>query len=91
MDEKLGVQAKTNAIDNFKYGFDDVFIDKLVDRMDQNQDIFNKIMDDKTFAAVVKDYLLKRVKWGQRKWGQNYFLRGNSGDTVLNYSLFCST
>ncbi len=61
MDEKLGVQAKTNTIDNFKYGFEDVFISKLVDRMDQNQDIFNKIMDDKTFAAVVKDYLLKKV------------------------------
>jgi len=61
MDEKLGVQAKTNTIDNFKYGFEDVFISKLVDRMDQNQDIFNKIMDDKAFAAVVKDYLLKRV------------------------------
>jgi type I restriction enzyme R subunit len=61
MDEKLGVQAKTNTIDNFKYGFEDVFISKLVDRMDQNQDIFNKIMDDKAFAVVVKDYLLKRV------------------------------
>ncbi|OGX39611.1 MAG: hypothetical protein A3D87_01480, partial [Omnitrophica WOR_2 bacterium RIFCSPHIGHO2_02_FULL_50_17] len=61
MDEKLGVQAKTNTIDNFKYGFEDVFIAKLVDRMDQNQDIFNKIMDDKAFAGVVKDYLLKKV------------------------------
>jgi len=61
MDEKLGVQAKTNTIDNFKYGFEDVFIAKLVDRMDQNQDIFNKIMDDKAFAAVVKEYLLKKV------------------------------
>ncbi|MBU4343038.1 MAG: S24/S26 family peptidase, partial [Candidatus Omnitrophica bacterium] len=61
MDEKLGVQAKTNTIDNFKYGFEDVFIAKLVDRMDQNQDIFNKIMDDKAFASVVKDYLLKKV------------------------------
>ncbi len=61
MDEKLCVQAKTNTIDNFRYGFEDVFISKLVDRMDQNQDIFNKIMDDKIFAAVVKDYLLKKV------------------------------
>jgi len=34
MDERLGVQAKTNTIDNFKYGFEDVFIAKLVDRMD---------------------------------------------------------
>jgi len=61
MDEKLSIQAKNNSLDNFKYGFEDVFIAKLVDRMDQNQEIFNKIMDDKTFAGVVKDYLLKKV------------------------------
>ena len=61
LDNKLGVQAKSNTIDNFKYGFEDVFISKLVERIDQNQDIFNKIMEDTTFAGVVKDYLLKRV------------------------------
>lgn len=61
LDDKLGVQAKSNTMDNFKYGFEDVFISKLVERMDQNQDIFNKIMEDKTFAGVVKDYLLRRV------------------------------
>jgi len=60
-DEKLGVQAKSNTIDNFKFGFEDVFIAKLIDRMDQNQDIFNKIMDDKAFSSVVKDYLIKKV------------------------------
>ncbi len=61
LDEKLGLQAQTNTIDNFKYGFEEVFVDKMVERMDQNQDIFNKIMDDKAFAGVVKDYLLKKV------------------------------
>ncbi len=61
LDEKLGVQAKSNTIDNFKYGFEDIFLNKLVDRMDQNQDIFNKIMEDKPFAKVVKDYLIRRV------------------------------
>src|SRR3990167_3435666 len=61
MDEKLGMQARNNSMENFKYGFDDVFMDKLVERMDQNQDIFNKITDDKAFASVVKDYLLKKV------------------------------
>ncbi len=61
LDERLGMQAQSNSIDNFKYGFDDVFMDKLVERMDQNQDIFNKITGDKAFSAVVKDYLLKRV------------------------------
>ena len=61
MDEKLGLQAKNNTIETFKYGFEDIFIAKLVDRMDQNQDIFNKIMDDKAFSSIVKDYLIKRV------------------------------
>ncbi|MBF0387997.1 MAG: DEAD/DEAH box helicase family protein [Candidatus Omnitrophica bacterium] len=61
LDEKLGLQARSNNIDNFKYGFEDAFMDKLVERMEQNQDIFNKITDDKAFASVVKDYLLKRV------------------------------
>ena len=60
-DEKLGTQAKINTIENFKFGFEDVFIAKLIDRMDQNKDIFNKIMDDKAFSAVVKDYLIKKV------------------------------
>jgi len=59
--EKLEAQARTNTIENFKFGFEDVFIAKLIDRMDQNQDIFNKIMDDKAFSSVVKDYLIKKV------------------------------
>ena len=29
--------------------------------MDQNQDIFKKIMDDDKFAKVVKDWMLKKV------------------------------
>lgn len=61
LDEKLGVQARTNSIENFKYGFDDVFLEKLIGRMEQNQDIFSKMMDDKEFGGLVKDYMLKRV------------------------------
>ena len=61
LDQKLSMQAQSNTIENFKYGFEDAFINKLIDRMDQNQDIFNKIMEDKTFSAVVKDYLVKKV------------------------------
>ncbi|MBI2968415.1 MAG: hypothetical protein HYY40_11480, partial [Bacteroidetes bacterium] len=54
-------QAKNNAIENFKFGFEDVFLTKLIDRMEQNQDIFGKIMDDADFATVVKTYMLKKV------------------------------
>ncbi|PKL90764.1 MAG: restriction endonuclease subunit R [Candidatus Goldiibacteriota bacterium HGW-Goldbacteria-1] len=60
-DDKLGIQAKNNPIENFKFGFEDIFMNKVIERMDQNQDIFNKIMDDKQFAEVLKAYMLRRV------------------------------
>ena len=60
-DAKLSEQAKNNSMANFKFGFDDVFMDKLISRMDQNQDIFGKMMDDKAFGGLVKDYMLKKV------------------------------
>jgi type I restriction enzyme R subunit len=61
LDVKLGEQAKNNTIDNFKFGFEDLFFDKLIGRMEQNQDIFAKMMDDKEFGGVVKNYMLKKV------------------------------
>lgn len=60
-DQKLSEQAKNNSMANFKFGFEDVFMDKLIGRMDQNQDIFSKMMDDKDFGNLVKDYMLKKV------------------------------
>ncbi len=60
-DSKLGEQARSNSMANFKFGFDDVFMDKFIGRMDQNQDIFNKVMDDQTFGDIVKTYMLKKV------------------------------
>jgi type I restriction enzyme R subunit len=60
-DEKLSEQAKNNSMANFKFGFDDVFMDKLIGRMDQNQDIFTKMMDDKEFGNLVREYMLKKV------------------------------
>ncbi|KAB2810008.1 type I restriction endonuclease subunit R [Phaeocystidibacter luteus] len=60
-DARLTQQAQNNSMDNFKFGFDDVFMDKLIARMDQNQDIFSKMMDDKDFGGLVKDYLLNKV------------------------------
>jgi type I restriction enzyme R subunit len=61
LDAKLGEQAKNNTIDNFKFGFEDLFFDKLIGRMEQNQDIFAKMMDDKEFGEVVKNYMLNKV------------------------------
>jgi type I restriction enzyme R subunit len=60
-DEKLAEQARSNSISNFKFGFDDIFMDKLISRMEQNQDLFGKMMDDKEFGDLVKAYMLKKV------------------------------
>ena len=54
-------QAKNNPIENFKFGFDDIFMDALISRMEQNQDIFGKMMDDKEFGGLVKGCMLKKV------------------------------
>ncbi|KVV16411.1 type I restriction endonuclease subunit R [Flavobacterium sp. TAB 87] len=60
-DKSLSLQAKSNTIDNFKFGFDDKYLDKSIERMEQNQDIFAKMMNDKEFGAAVKSYMLKEV------------------------------
>ncbi len=60
-DEKLKVQAKANKIDTFKYAFEDMFLNKLIHRMDQNQDIFDKIIENKSFGNLVKELMLKKV------------------------------
>ena len=60
-DSNLQEQAKNNPIENFKFGFEDMFMDKLIGRMEQNQDIFAKMMDDKEFGGLVRNYMLKKV------------------------------
>ena len=60
-DEKLQTQAKANKIDTFKYAFEDMFLNKLIERMDQNQDIFDKIIENKSFGNLVKELMLKKV------------------------------
>jgi type I restriction enzyme R subunit len=60
-DETLKVQAKVNKMDTFKYAFEDMFIEKLIGRMDQNQEIFERVLEDDDFGKVVKDLMLRRI------------------------------
>ncbi len=60
-DEKLQTQAKVNKIDTFKYAFEEMFIDKLIERMDQNQEIFEKILENQSFGNLVKELMMKKV------------------------------
>ena len=60
-DEILAKQAQSNTKENFKYGFEDKFMDAVIDRIEQNQELFAKLMDDHKMATIVKEMLLDRV------------------------------
>ena len=60
-DEDLKKRVLNNPIDNFKYAFVEVFINKMIERMDSNQEIFDKIMENTEFKNDVKDWLTKKI------------------------------
>jgi type I restriction enzyme R subunit len=60
-DKTLAEQAVRNTQENFRYGFEEVFLDKLIGRMDANEEMFTKLMDDERFARDVKEFLLRKV------------------------------
>ena len=60
-DEHLVDQVRANPIENFRLVFNDTFIKSIVGRMDDNEDIFRKILDDDAFQAVVMNHYLRRV------------------------------
>lgn len=59
--EELKLRAQSNPLENFKYAFDEVFVQTLIDRMDSNEDLFEKIMENSDFKRVVEDWLTKKV------------------------------
>jgi type I restriction enzyme R subunit len=61
LDEDLKKRALNNPHGNFKYAFEDVFINKLIERMDSNQEIFEKIMGNPDFSIDVKEWLSKKI------------------------------
>ena len=60
-DETLKQQAQNNDINNFKYGFEEMFVGKLIERMEDNQKIFDKVMISSEFKMTVQDWLLKKL------------------------------
>ena len=60
-DEDLGTQARANTIENFKYPFEDAYKDKVIDRMDQNQEMFNNLMEEGEFSTLVFNAIMKEV------------------------------
>lgn len=60
-DANLGAQARVNKIDTFQYAFDDKFLDSLINRMDQNRDVFEKIVSDELFGGIVREAIIKNL------------------------------
>ncbi|MDD4804889.1 MAG: type I restriction endonuclease [Candidatus Pacebacteria bacterium] len=61
-------KAKINSIDDFKLAYNKEFLNIVIDRMDQNQIFFTKILDDPQFQKAIMDYMLpetyKKLKSG---------------------------
>jgi type I restriction enzyme R subunit len=60
-DEELRQAATANTLDNFRYVFVKALEGLFIDRMEQNEEIFAKYMNDADFRKVVSEHLLKQV------------------------------
>jgi type I restriction enzyme R subunit len=70
-DSSLQQAALVNSIDNFKFVFDKALEGLFIDRMDQNQEIFTRYMNDKQFQDIVAATLLRQVYKQIRERSQN--------------------
>lgn len=59
--EELKTRALNNPIENFKYAFEEVFVQTLIDRMKDNEEIFDRIMSDEDFKTDVKGLLTQKI------------------------------
>ncbi len=60
-DPKLRQAAKANSMENFGYVFRKALEKLFIDRMEQNEDITAKFMNEKEFKKVIGKALLERV------------------------------
>jgi type I restriction enzyme R subunit len=68
-DPKVAAQARNNTLDNFRLVFDRKFLGTVVSRMDDNEAIFKRILDDPEFQAALIDLYATRVYRRARKAG----------------------
>lgn len=59
--ETLKTAAQANTLDNFKHVFDRMLEGLFVDRMEGNEEIFDKIMNDPQFRNLASAHLMRDV------------------------------
>lgn len=60
-DEELRQAATANTLDNFRFVFSKALEGLFIDRMEQNEDLFAKYMNDADFKKLVSEHLLRQV------------------------------
>jgi type I restriction enzyme, R subunit len=59
--ETLKIAAKVNTLDNFKHVFEHMLEGLFIDRMEGNEEIFDRIMQDASFRDVASANLVREV------------------------------
>jgi type I restriction enzyme R subunit len=78
-DEGLAAQAAANPLENYRFGFDDKWDEKLIDLMENNQTLFARIINDSDFGAYLKGLIMEKVYRKQRAPGDGGILPPGSG------------
>jgi type I restriction enzyme R subunit len=60
-DDNLRQAAIANTIENFRFVFDRALEGLFIDRMEQNEELFAKFMNDKDFQKLVTEHLSREV------------------------------
>ena len=60
-DPDLTAQARNNTLDNFRLVFDPKFMGTVIGRMDANEAIVKRILDDDDFRVVLADFYLRKM------------------------------
>ncbi len=60
-DEDVLAQATHNTYENFRLVFDPRFLATIIGRMDQNEAIFKRVLDDEEFAKALLELYARRV------------------------------
>ena len=59
--EKITEAALANTFENFSSYFERVLEELFIERMDGNEDIFNRVMSDTTFRGMAHDHIARQV------------------------------
>ncbi len=60
-DGELSDQARSNTLENFRLVFDRKFLQTVATRVDTNDEILKKILDEPDFGATVGEFYLRKV------------------------------